>query len=382
MYHRSRWRILTQRLADVQIPFGGDHEDSVWDTLTQPKDRDEQCFFWELGELFAGAGGMALGASMAECEGTKFRHAWATDNNRDACETFRLNIDISKSRVICKDVEELDFSRLAPIDGLIFGFPCNDFSIVGEKRGVRGRFGGLYRYGVAALRHFEPKFFLAENVSGLTSVNKSADFEMILSEFENACDVGYKVIPKLYKFEEYGVPQKRHRVIIVGFRNDLGIKFDPPEPISDNPPTVADVLADLPEDAPNNDRTAQHPRVVERLKHIKPGQNAFTADLPEHLRLNMRSGAMISQIYRRLVADQPSYTITGSGGGGTHMYHWEENRALTNRERARLQTFNDDFLFVGSKESVRKQIGMAVPPKGVVAIFESVLKSLAVTRSQ
>ena len=317
---------------------------------------------------------MALGASMAEHEGTRFRHAWATDNNRDACETFRLNIDISKDNVVCKNIEDVDFRQLAPIDGLIFGFPCNDFSVVGEKRGIRGRFGGLYRYGVAALRHFEPKFFVAENVSGLTSVNKSADFEMILSEFKKA---GYTVIPKLYKFEEYGVPQKRHRVIIVGFRADLDLEFEPPKPTTEDPPTVADALADLPKSAPNNDLTAQHPRVVERLKHIKPGQNAFTADLPAHLRLNMRSGAMISQIYRRLVPDEPSYTITGSGGGGTHMYHWKEARALTNRERARLQTFADDFLFVGSKESVRKQIGMAVPPKGVAAIFVSVLRTLA-----
>ena len=365
---------MTMKLADVQIPFGGDRSSTSWDALVKTNGMEAQNFYWELGELFAGAGGTALGASMAEYGDTRFRHAWATDNNRDACKTFRLNIDIDKDSVICKDVEDLDFNQLAPIDGLIFGFPCNDFSVVGEKRGIRGRFGGLYRYGVAALRHFEPKFFVAENVSGLTSVNKSADFKMILSELEGA---GYRVTPKLYKFEEYGVPQKRHRMIIVGFRNDLDVEFVPPEPTCDNPPTVADALAGLLEGAPNNDRTAQHPRVVERLKHIKPGENAFTADLPEHLRLNMRSGVMISQIYRRLVPDQPSYTITGSGGGGTHMYHWEENRALTNRERARLQTFGDEFLFVGSKESVRKQIGMAVPPKGVAAIFESVLKSLA-----
>ena len=372
---------MTTRLEDVQIPFGGKNGGTVWNALADESVETNGYFRWNLGELFAGAGGMAVGASMAEYQGTRFRHVWATDNNRDACETFRLNInDTPKVEVICKDVEQLDFNRLAPIDGLIFGFPCNDFSVVGEKRGVKGRFGGLYRYGVAALDHFKPKFFLAENVSGITSVNKSADFEMILSEFENAGDEGYIVTPQLYKFEEYGVPQKRRRVIIVGFRKDLGIEFVPPEPTCDEPLTAVEALANLPEDAPNNDRTAQHPRVVERLKHIKPGQNAFTADLPEHLRLNMQSGAMISQIYRRLVADQPSYTITGSGGGGTHMYHWEENRALTNRERARLQTFGDDFLFVGSKESVRKQIGMAVPPKGMTAIFDSVLKSLSVLR--
>ena len=107
-----------------------------------------------------------------------------------------------------------------------------------------------------------------------------------------------------------------------------------------------------------------------------PGQNAFTANLPEHLRLNI-TGAKISQIYKRLDPDKPSYTVTGSGGGGTHIYHWDEPRALTNRERARLQTFPDDYEFIGSKECVRKQIGMAVPCIGAKIIFEAILKSFA-----
>ena len=110
-------------------------------------------------------------------------------------------------------------------------------------------------------------------------------------------------------------------------------------------------------------------RVIERLKHIKPGENAFTANIPKHLQLNMKSGAKISQIYKRLHPDVPSYTVTGSGGGGTHIYHWEEPRSLTNRERARLQTFPDNYRFIGTKESVRKQIGMAVPPLGAKIIF-------------
>ena len=88
-------------------------------------------------------------------------------------------------------------------------------------------------------------------------------------------------------------------------------------------------------------------------------------------------GAQISQIYKRLDPNKPAYTVTGSGGGGTHIYHWKENRSLTNRERARLQTFPDDFIFYGSKESVRKQIGMAVPPRGVKIVFEALLKTFA-----
>ena len=112
------------------------------------------------------------------------------------------------------------------------------------------------------------------------------------------------------------------------------------------------------------------------MKHIKPGENAFTANLPEALQLNIK-GARISQIYKRLDPEKPAYTVTGSGGGGTHIYHWSEPRALTNRERARLQTFPDSYEFVGSKESVRKQIGMAVPCRGAKIIFEAILKSFA-----
>jgi DNA (cytosine-5)-methyltransferase 1 len=107
-----------------------------------------------------------------------------------------------------------------------------------------------------------------------------------------------------------------------------------------------------------------------------PGENAWNANLPPHLRLNVKN-VKLSHIYKRLNPDKPSYTITGSGGGGTHVYHWKENRALTNRERARIQTFPDDFVFYGSKESVRKQIGMAVPPRLSEIIFENILKTFA-----
>jgi DNA (cytosine-5)-methyltransferase 1 len=110
--------------------------------------------------------------------------------------------------------------------------------------------------------------------------------------------------------------------------------------------------------------------------HILPGENAWTANIPEEYRLHVK-GAHLSQIYKRLESDKPAYTITGSGGGGTHVYHWAEPRALTNRERARLQTFPDNFEFIGSKESVRKQIGMAVPPLGAKIIFLAILKTFA-----
>lgn len=328
---------------------------------------------YHLGELFAGAGGMALGASWAVLGESRFQHVWINDVDPDACESFQINLPIATEHVHCCDVKDLDLSLLPAIDGLVFGFPCNDFSVVGERRGIDGHYGGLYHWGIRALRALTPSFFVAENVSGIASSGGALD--IILGALGNA---GYRVFSHKYRFEEYDVPQARHRIIIVGFRKNLGIRrFEHPAPTSkDSPRTCREALRSIAPDSPNNERTKQSPRVVERLKYIKPGQNVFNADLPEHLKLAMRSNAKISQVYRRLKPDRPAYTVTGSGGGGTHVYHWRENRALTNRERARLQTFPDDFRFLGGKESVRRQIGMAVPPMGARAVFRAVLETL------
>ena len=218
-------------------------------------------------------------------------------------------------------------------------------------------------------------WFLAENVGGIKSANEGKTFEKIKAEMRAA---GYRIYPNLYKFEEYGIPQARHRVIIVGIREDLPFEFKIPSTKNYNLKTCKEAIENPPNqsDATNNELTAQSKSVVERLKYIKPGENAFTANLPDDLKLNVK-GAKISQIYKRLDPEKPAYTVTGSGGGGTHIYHWSENRALTNRERARLQTFPDDFVFEGSKESVRKQIGMAVPCAGAQIIFEAILKTFA-----
>ena len=335
---------------------------------------------FKLGELFCGPGGIAWGATHAVIDNPDYRivHQWANDYDLDTCNTYRHNICPDKPETVYhEDIRKFDMSGLAPIDALAFGFPCNDYSVVGEQKGMEGVYGPLYSYGVKALKQFKPQWFLAENVGGLKNANDGKAFTTILSELKQA---GYTVTPHLYKFEEYGVPQARHRIIIVGIRNDLDVVYRVPSTAPyqninntcrnaiENPPILADAF--------NNERTKQSPQVVERLQHILPGQNAFTADLPDNLKLNI-SGAKISQIYKLLDPEKPSYTVTGSGGGGTHIYHWEEPRALTNRERARLQTFPDDYEFMGSKECVRKQIGMAVPCRGAKIIFEAILNSFA-----
>lgn len=334
---------------------------------------------FRLGELFCGAGGLAYGAISARHKELRIVHAWANDFNEDACKTYRYNIcPDNPDSVICEDVRTLDMNKLkniSEIDGLAFGFPCNDYSVVGKQKGLNGKYGPLYSYGIKALNIFKPMWFVAENVSGLKSANDGLAFEKILNEMEAE---GYVVTPHLYKFEEYGVPQARHRLIIVGIRKDIPVTYEIPstEPYKDCDVSCRNAIENPPilPDAFNNELSKQSEIVRKRLEYILPGQNAFTADLPEELRLNIK-GAKISQMYKRLDPLKPAYTLTASGGGGTHVYHWSEPRALTNRERARLQTFPDSFRFLGGKESVRKQIGMAVPCKGAQIIFEAILKA-------
>lgn len=389
---------------------------------TPKENMSEEIIDFKLGELFCGPGGIACGAQNAgfEHKGVRYQisHAWATDYDKDTCATFKKNIcPESECTVVHEDIRKLDLESLqgiSDIDGLAFGFPCNDFSIVGEQKGFDGTFGPLYTYGVEVLKICRPKWFLAENVGGLSNSNDGRAFNKIL---EDLFDAGYSVYPHLYKFEEYGVPQARKRIIIIGIRDDLNISYRVPSPELfkevDVSAKTALTVPPIPIDAPNQERTNQSSGVVERLKMLPADKNAWFIDelllkddesLVEFykplkrikkknddvdfsdsdsirqklnkVRLNVKSARM-SQIYRRLHPDKPSYTITGSGGGGTHGYHWEENRALTNRERARIQTFPDDFHFCGSKESVRKQIGMAVPCKGIQVIFEALLKCFA-----
>ena len=186
----------------------------------------------------------------------------------------------------------------------------------------------------------------------------------------------------LYKAEQYGVPQTRHRVIIVGIRNDLPVEYKVPDPAMYAECDVSSrtALAGIPVTSTNNEVRKLTKDVVRRLSYIRPGENIWQAEerlgdeFPKELRINTKT--KISQIYRKLDPDKPAYTVTAAGGGGTFMYHWTD-RELTNRERARIQTFPDDYEFVGNYSSVRKQIGMAVPCKLSEIVITAVLNSFA-----
>ena len=330
---------------------------------------------FKLGELYCGPGGLACGALRSESADGKYGlvHAWANDYDSDTCLTYTKNIcPDNPESVHCGDVRELDIKSLGNIDAFAYGFPCNSFSQVGEHKGLENeKFGQLYWYGVEVLRTYQPKFFVAENVSGI----RSSGFDIILKDLQ---DCGYTLVSHLYKAEEYGIPQTRHRVIIVGIRNDINVTYKVPAPITDIDVSSKTALSNIPKSAPNNQERKLSDKVIKRLSLIKPGENVWQAEeagrIPEELKIHTKT--KISQIYRKLDPKKPAYTVTAAGGGGTFMYHWT-NRELTNRERARLQTFPDDYEFIGNYSSVRKQIGMAVPCKLSEVVFTAVLNCFA-----
>lgn len=360
-----------------------------------------------IAELFCGAGGFAEGAKKAG-----FKHVWGVDNHQDSCSTFEKN---QKCKAFNQDIKKFTRStnlekikkEYGNINGLLFGFPCNDFSLVGKNKKMDGDFGGLYKYACKVLDFFQPEFFVAENVTSLSKKLKSnvshqilvkdnfnpeilknqnyQNFKKIMSDLAKCSDHGYRIYADNYKFEEYGIPQKRHRIILVGYRNDFfeknNVNFEKPEKIKGKFKTCKEALDEIPDWALHQERTKHDERVIRRLKKTAEGKNVW--DLGDDVDgLPGVKKARMSHIYRRLNSKEPAYTVTGSGGGGTHVYHYKENRALTNRERAKLQTFPDDYNFEGGKESIRRQIGMAVPVEGARKIMEAVKNSLKKNRTQ
>lgn len=314
--------------------------------------------------LFSGCGGMDLPFHEAG-----FDTVWAIDSNADACATFRRNIaDV----IVNKNIQDVDISDVPDAQVIIGGFPCQDFSIIWKQPGLEGARGSLYVHFLEFIRQKQPKVFVAENVKGLLSANGGKAIQKIVSDFE-AIAPGYLVKPKLYNFADYGVPQLRERVLLVGVRLDTGFDFVHPQPeygLNRQYPhrTAGQALDGVEAIACNNERKNIQPRTVEILKLIPPGGNF--ADIPKDSPYYVKG--MMSQIYRKIHPDKPSATIIAAGGGGTWGYHHSEPRPLTNRERARLQTFPDDFIFEGSVDEVRRQIGNAVPPQGMSAVVEKI----------
>jgi DNA (cytosine-5)-methyltransferase 1 len=209
---------------------------------------------FKLGELFCGPGGLGYAASQAKVENNNTQYTieptWATDIDPDACKTYDQNIHggkgIEKGKVIVSPVETLSIETLSEINAFAFGFPCNDFSKVGERNGINGKYGPLYTAGVEVLNRHKPDWFLAENVVGLHEKNNEKTFSKILDELAKA-DEGYKLTVHRYQFEQYSVPQNRHRIIIVGIAQRFGHHFRVPAPTTpDKAMTAKEAIEDTP----------------------------------------------------------------------------------------------------------------------------------------
>ncbi len=320
--------------------------------------------------IFSGCGGLDLGFHQQGYE-----VVWANDINPWAVETFRKNFgDV----VVRRDIDEVDpytDNTIPGCDLILGGFPCQDFSIIWKRPGLNGERGNLYKSFLRFVDAKKPKAFVAENVKGLLSANNKMAVEAIIKDFEKI-QPGYLIKVKLYNFANYGVPQFRERVLIVGIRSDTGFDFTHPSPThgpgKEHPyATAGEALENIPKGAPNNEKLKVSPKVVEMLKLIPEGGNFrnIPSDNPLYVK------GMISHVYRRIHRDEPAKTVIAAGGGGTWGYHYPEPRPLTNRERARIQTFPDDFAFCGTTTEVRRQIGNAVPPRGVAALAKK-LRSL------
>lgn len=310
--------------------------------------------------LFSGCGGLDLGFLQAG-----YQIVWANDYDHWSCKTYKRNFG---DHIHEGSITDVDFSDKPDCDIMTGGFPCQDFSMLWRRGGLETDRGNLYKHFVRAVDEKRPKVFIGENVKGILSANKGEAIKKIVDDFS---EIGYTVKYKLVNFAKYGAPQLRERVLIIGIRNDIDYDFSFPEYTHDesNYYTAGEALKGVEKVPFNNEHQNIKEKTVEMLKLIPEGQN-FTS-IPKESPYYVKG--MISHVYRRLHRDKPSTTIIAGGGGGTWGYHFEEPRPLTNRERARLFGYPDDFIFEGSVTEVRRQIGNSVPPIAAKVIAQSLL---------
>jgi DNA (cytosine-5)-methyltransferase 1 len=283
--------------------------------------------------LFSGCGGMDMGFSGGFkfldnwYEGLPFDIVWANDINEFACRTYKHNLG---NEIVCGDVWDVLDTMPNSADVVIGGFPCQDISVNGKCAGVSGSRSGLYSAMVEAVRRLKPKIFVAENVKGLLMRNNRASLEKVISDFTR---IGYQVDYRLYHAADFGVPQTRDRVFIVG--TQPGINFQPPKTVLSKGEhiTASQAISDL-ETIPED----------ESINHVWSKANRS----PE-------------QGDRCLKADRPGYTIRAECHGNIQ-FHYSQPRRISMREAARIQSFPDDFIFQSKLRETERQVGNAVPP--------------------
>ena len=325
-------------------------------------------------ELFAGGGGLALGMEMAG-----FHHIMLNELDHSACETLKYNRP--NWNVIEGDVHDLDFTQYrGKVDFISGGFPCQAFSYAGEKRGFEDARGTLFFELARAVKEAQPKVFMGENVKGLFTHDNGRTMQVIKDVIK---DIGYTLVePEILKSIFYQVPQKRERLILVAIRNDLAgmVNFRYPEPY-ERVMTMRDalykgILYDC--DVPMSEGQKYPQRKKEIMSMVPEGGN--WRDLPEDIQKEYLKGSISldggkTGIARRLSMDEPSLTLTCAPAmKQTERCHPYETRPLTVREYARIQTFPDDWKFIGKLDSQYKQIGNAVPVNLSYAIGRSLIR--------
>lgn len=327
-------------------------------------------------ELFAGAGGLALGL-----EGAGFDHVLLNELDKSACSTLRFNRP--EWNVIEGDIRQVDFSEYEDsVDLLTGGFPCQAFSYAGKKLGFEDVRGTMFFEFARALTEIRPKVFLAENVKGLLSHDDGKTIETIKSIID---ELGYELVEdNVYKAIFYKVPQKRERLILVGVRKDLVSKgtFVQPSPYK-RILTVRDALkkgelfdTDVPESIGQ-----KYPKRKEEIFNYVP-EGGYWRDLPLDLQKEYMQGSFYlgggkTGMARRLSWNEPSLTLTcAPAQKQTERCHPSESRPLTVREYARIQTFPDYWSFQGSMSAQYKQIGNAVPVNLALALGRSLIRLL------
>lgn len=311
-------------------------------------------------DLFAGAGGITCGFKQE-----KFKNIFAVEIEKNYAKTYKRNFP--KHNLIIDDIKNIDDKQIIKlckgydVDVVVGGPPCQGFSKAGNigRTFLDDERNALFKEFVRFVDVIKPKIFIMENVAAMATHLKGKTINDIVLEFEKAGN-GYDVCWEVKNSSDYGVPQDRRRILVVGTRKDLDMKFNFPEK-KGLKMSVRQAIEDLPKldnggisSIPNHFAMKHTEQMLEKMSYVKNGGSRN--DIPESLR--PKSGDI--RKYIRYNSEKPSVCITGDM---RKVFHYEQNRALTPRELARIQTFPDDFVFEGTSIQIQQQIGNAVPVK-------------------
>lgn len=365
----SNYRVY--RKDDVQTLLKPLFDDNLDDEVSNFVEPDNE---YSVLELFAGAGGLAVGLEKAglKCVALNEIDKWA-------CQTLRKNRP--NWRVLEGDIKDFDFSDLNnKVDIVTGGFPCQAFSYAGKKLGLKDARGTLFYEFARVVTEVNPSICIGENVRGLLSHDNGNTLQGMISILD---EIGYNVVPvQVLKAVQYRVPQKRERLILLGIRKDIDIEFEYPKPHK-KIYTLKDALkkgelfnSDVPESS-----GAKYPEYKKNVLDLVPPKG-YWRDLPVDIQKEYMGGSYFlgggkTGMARRIGWDEPSLTLTCSPAQKqTERCHPDETRPFTVREYARIQTFPDDWEFVGSIAQQYKQIGNAVPVNLAQELGYSIIKFL------